>query len=277
MQRAQEETGNLRATRHVRAMLETFSSLHRRDNRGGGRRFGRGVVGLVSDLGTISDPRIACAVSTRRRAAMSTVIVTDEGVIRNFRRSGLYIGPVNFLPLTALHQVPPALSAVLAGWVDDNVLGRGRGSVLLPLAPETPSPPGFLGYAVRLLQLRPEHEPLRWTVFFALFKDLVIFETTDQAEAVRVRAPNQKLYYCALDYVGAQDEQLASWALPHIGHWDARPLFVHGVSETEDDAAWKGAGAEKVGDAIERLEKAACFARSSLAFLRYGGGVVRLE
>lgn len=224
------------------------------------------MIGLVSDLGTISDGRIARAVSHKRRAAMSTLVVTDENVIYDFRRCGLYTGPLNFLPLRTLQLEHPAPTAQPTGGGGGG--GLGGSSMLLPPAPETPAPTGFLGYAVCLVRLRPQHEFLRWTVLFALFKDMAVFETTEQAEAVRARAPNQRLFYCALDHPGAQDDPCVPGGrvLPHIGHWGFRPLFVGG-------GGWIGGGGGNVAHAAERLERTACFARSSLAFLQYGGGV----
>lgn len=134
-----------------------------------------GVVGLISDLVTVPDPLIAQALSYKRRAALSTVVVDNDDVLFELRRRDLIRGPVNFLPLSTLHLentslLPRILSASTMPPRFD----------MLPVAPESPAPPGFIGYAVRLLQLRPEHEPLRWTVLFTLFKDLVVFETTEQ-------------------------------------------------------------------------------------------------
>ncbi|CAM9285029.1 unnamed protein product, partial [Pylaiella littoralis] len=184
-----------------------------------------------------------------------------------FRRSGLYTGPVNFLPLSALrleHEnltpLAPLLMPLLmpsprtatgagaaaavaaaagtggrgfgnggGGWEGEEGKNNERAD-LLPLSPETPAPTGFLGYAVRLLQLRPEHEPLRWTVLFALFVDLVVFETTEQAEAVRSRVPDRRLFYCALDHPGAQDDPCppGGRSLPHISHWGFQGWRVGG-------------------------------------------------
>lgn len=193
-----------------------------------------GVIGLLSDLVTVPDRRIARALSHKRRAALSTVVVHNETVLVDFRRSGLYTGPVNFLPLSTLrleHENPTPLAPLLlpllmpapraataaaaaaavaaaaaaaGGEKDDGGgggggregEGGGRGSNdrpdLLPLSPETPAPAGFLGYAVRLMELRPEHEPLRWTVLFALFVDLVVFETTEQV----IQQKNRKINDC---------------------------------------------------------------------------------
>lgn len=112
-------------------------------------------------------------------------------------------------------------------------------------------------------------------------------KTLFQAEAVRARVPDRRLFYCALDHSGAQDDPCPQGrSLPHISHWGfQRALFGKadggGGSSLDDDGAAAGArvvGAvdgttgETVGDAVERQERTACFARSSLAFLQYGGG-----
>ncbi len=158
-----------------------------------------GVIGILADLVTIPDVRIARALSYKRRAALSTVIVDNDKVLFDFRRRGIHTGPVNFLsvstllldnptPLAPLQLPlllpPPARTNAGGGFApneDTFSNARGEGVVgLLPPAPEAPAPAGFLGYAVRLLRLRPEHESLRWTVLYALFKDLAVFETKEQ-------------------------------------------------------------------------------------------------
>ncbi|CBN74590.1 hypothetical protein Esi_0030_0125 [Ectocarpus siliculosus] len=232
-----------------------------------------------------------CLSPHQRRAALSTVVVDNDKVLFDFRRRGFYTGPVNFLPLSTLVMdnptplaplllpllLPPQrrIGIVPAGTEDGD--GREEGANLLPRAPESPAPAGFLGYAVRLLRLRPEHEPLRWTALFALFRDLAVFETTEQAEAVRARVPDRRLFYCALDHPGAQDEPCppGGRSLPHISHWGFHGVLADsglGGGEGEVPGVRDRAG-ETVGDALERQERTACFARSSLAFLQYGGGV----
>ncbi|CAM9294982.1 unnamed protein product [Ectocarpus sp. 12 AP-2014] len=316
MCRANDEAGNLRANHRLRESLDSFtwpidwprgnattsgtiySAISNTfgggidgSSSGSGGGNGVGVIGLLSDLVTVPDPRIARALSHKRRAALSTVIVDNDKVLFDFRRRGLYTGPVNFLPLSTLVVdnstplaplllpllLPPPrrIGIVPAGTEDGN--GREEVADLLPRAPERPAPAGFLGYAVRLLRLRPEHEPLRWTVLFALFRDLAVFDTTEQAEAVRARVPDRRLFYCALDHPGAQDEPCppGGRSLPHISHWGFHGVLADsglGGREGEMPGVRDRAG-ETVGDALERQERTACFARSSLAFLQYGDGV----
>lgn len=166
-----------------------------------------GVVGLLSDLVAIPDPRIARALSYKCRFVLSTVVVVSDSVSSGIRRRGLYTEPVEFSSLSAFRREgpsklprPPPTSSNATAAVAAASRSGGRhtddgggcreeveaGANILPLAPETPAPAGFLGYAVRLLQLRPGHESLRWTVLFALFKDLAVFETSEQVNIVRM-------------------------------------------------------------------------------------------
>ena len=105
---------------------------------------------------------------------------------------------------------------------------------------------------------------------------------------MRARVPDRRLFYCALDHPGAQSDPCPPGGrpLPHISHWGFQRAPVgsgdgggdgSGVPSCsgggEAVGAGRGAG-EAVGAAIERHERTACFARSSLAFLQYGGGGV---
>lgn len=267
LQRATEEGGNLRATQRARESLQTYAT-----------KYGGGVIGLVSDLGIIPDQRVARAVSNFRRPAMSSAVVATEQVVYDFRCRGLYSGPLNFLPIRTL--MFEHFGAAMGMGAISNALGGSRvpgmGAIdVLPSAPESPAPEGFLGYVVRLIQLRPEHEPLRWTVLFAVFKDLAVFECEAQAKVFKARMPNQRLFYCSLDYPGAQDDPcpLGGVPLPHIGHWGFRPLLADGGGDGK--AVWGGKGGVSevsVAERAQKLERTARCARSALAFLRYGGG-----
>lgn len=263
MLRAEEEVCNLRSTRDVRKSLEAYTS-----------RGDTGVVGMASDIASLPDPLISRAVSRKRRAALWSVVVTDERVIQEFRRRGLHRGPLNFLPIRTLQHDHVALLNTAAGGGD-----RGGREMLLPMAPETPAPAGFLGYVVRLLRLRAEHEHLRWTFFYAIFKDLMVFESAVLAEALRARTPGGHLFYCSLDQVGTDSESAVvdgDQPLPHIGHWGFRPLHGAGGNSTSDggneedlSGAWGRGKGEAVADAVERLERTARYAKMSLAYVRW--------
>jgi hypothetical protein len=52
----------------------------------------------------------------------------------------------------------------------------------LPLPePRESDAPGFVGYAVNLIQLRPEDEHLRDSVFWDIFQRLMVFRTEEDA------------------------------------------------------------------------------------------------
>ncbi|CAN0095368.1 unnamed protein product [Sphacelaria rigidula] len=214
---------------------------------------------------------------------MSSAVVASERIVYDFRCRGLYSGPLNFLPIRTLMLDHPGAGVMLA----NNAVGGGnaaaRADDLLPSAPESPAPDGFLGYVVRLIQLRPEHEPLRWTVLFAVFKDLAVFETEAQGQAVKARMPNQRLFYCSLDYPGAQIDPCPPGGvpLPHIGHWGFRPL-LDGSGSAGSDRGGRVAGLQEwtsramsVSARVEKLERNARGAQRALAFLQYGGGARR--
>ncbi|CBN74582.1 expressed unknown protein [Ectocarpus siliculosus] len=332
MHRANDQVLNLRSNRHLRKRLYNYTwgnkdpqkssrTINMTSGRGdtasvsgrigstsgsfpGGSTGGNGgdgsgaVIGLLSDLVTVPDPRIARALSFKCRFVLSRVVVVNDNVSSSIRRSGLYTERVEFLSLSALRQEspsvlprpPPTVSNDTAAVATASRSGGRRtdngggcreeveaGANLLPLAPETPAPAGFLGYAVRLLQLRPGHESLRWTVLLAVFKDLAVFETSEQAEVVRARMANQRLFYCALDRPRGQGHPspAALRVLPHISHWGFQqaPGRVGGGGGGRGGGHVVGStsfGEEDVDDAVERQERIACLASSSLEALKCG-------
>ncbi|CAN0101016.1 unnamed protein product [Ectocarpus sp. 12 AP-2014] len=227
MHRANDQVLNLRSNRHLRKQLYNYTrgnkdlqkssrTINMTSGRGGtasvsgrigstsgsfpgGSNGGNGgdgsgaVVGLLSDLVTVPDPRVALALSFKCRFVLSRAVVVNDNVSSSIRRSGLYTERVECLSLSAFRQENPSVlprppptgsndtaavaTASRSGGRRTDYGGGCReeveaGANLLPLAPETPAPAGFLGYAVRLLQLRPGHESLRWTVLLAVFKGL---------------------------------------------------------------------------------------------------------
>ncbi|CAM9979099.1 unnamed protein product [Ectocarpus sp. 13 AM-2016] len=328
MHRANDQVLNLRSNRHLRKQLYNYTwgdkdprkssrTINMTNGRGdtpsvsgrigstsgsfpGGSNGGNGgdgsgaVIGLLSDLVTVPDPRIALALSFKCRFVLSRVVVVNDNFSSSIRRAER----VEFLSLSAFRQEnpsvlprpPPTGSNDTAAVATASSSGGRRtdfgggcrerveaGANLLPLAPETPAPAGFLGYAVRLLQLRPGHESLRWTVLLAVFKHLAVFETSEQAEVVRARMANQRLFYCALDRPLGQGHQspAALRMLPHISHWGFQqaPVRVGGGGGGRGGEHAVGStsfGEEDVDDAVARQEKIACLARSSLEALERG-------
>lgn len=123
---------------------------------------------------------------------------------------------------------------------------------------------------------------------------------------MRARVPDRRLFYCALDHPGAQDDPCPPEGrpLPHISHWGFQQALFRkagggggggssrggsrgvggsagGIRAAREAGVVAGTivdgAGETVGDAVERQERTACFARSSLAFLQYGGGGCGVE
>jgi hypothetical protein len=118
-----------------------------------------GIIGFVSDIVWVDDERIAKTISKKRFMAMGTIITRSEKDITIFKELNKHIHiPCSFMPYsTASHSL--------------------QDTSHIDMLNQTIDAPGFIGYAVKLLRLRPEHEYLRYTVLWIIFKNLMIFET----------------------------------------------------------------------------------------------------
>jgi hypothetical protein len=94
-----------------------------------------------------------------------------------FRRKEPNSRPLSFLPLDMSF---------------DNI---APGPLDLPL--QVGKTVGFRGYAIDLIDLRPEHQHLRMSVFWALFKDLAVFD--DEVGARRAaEMVGSKLFFASI-------------------------------------------------------------------------------
>lgn len=94
---------------------------------------------------------------------------------------------------------------------------------------------------------------------------------------MRVCMPNQRLFYCALDCPGAQDDPCppGGYALPHISHWGFKRGIHCGSGGGAITAGVEGRTGHAVEHAIGKKERTARFARSSLAAMERSRGVRR--
>lgn len=129
------------------------------------RKQGTGIIGLVCDIGWFDDEIIAKVISRKRYMAMLTVLTEHERDVYMFKKAITDDGrgPRSFLPVSSA----PTLNTI------DIDLERVKANSIIY--------PGFIGFAVNMVRLRPEHEYLRYTVFWGLFRDLMIFKTLDSA------------------------------------------------------------------------------------------------
>jgi len=148
----QSELGHLSSVAGIYDDIIKYNSVYK-----------RGVIGLVSDLIYFDDLRIARTISRKRYMAMSTIITETEQDVLNFKTiTHDHPGSSkSFLPLVNAER-----NQIIRG-IDQQILSQ---QIVFP---------GYIGYVVNLLCLREEHEHLRLTVMWSLFRDMMLFETTE--------------------------------------------------------------------------------------------------
>ena len=167
--------------RHFKSIQWYYAAVHTYN-----RKYSRGVVGLLSDIGWVSNDKLAKILSRKRFMTMHTVITETMKDVHNFKAITINLGqegPHSFLPLEALQHMHPT---------EYNTIMHN-----------TTTAPGFIDYAVNLIQLRPEHEYLRWTAYYGVFRDLMVFET--RADVVKYTASLDAATATALWVVTLED------------------------------------------------------------------------
>jgi hypothetical protein len=176
--------------RHMQAALPLVRTLQRMPK--------GSILGLVGNVGKFPTLEIAKAVSQRRRSAMLSVIVANFDASLRFRslRTSQFVGAVSFV------FVPP---------------------VLTDLSP--PRPPinalGFVGYALDLLELRPEEEHLRETVLGSFMCASQTLTAKTLANAFTQQIPRHD----GLDNLGGMSNRHADWHVRPI----QRPALLRGA------------------------------------------------
>lgn len=132
----------------------------------------------------------------------------------------------------------------------------------LPALPPGAAPPGFLGYAVHLIRLRREDEYLRHSLYYTIFKNLMVFDTTqhlrDYSHAV---GGGREPYACALDYYDHQQQSEPASA----AHEDPSCVFPRFAHAAPREYPYRDPGSCA---ALLDAQVAACV--TSLAHIRYG-------
>eukprot|EP00753_Platysulcus_tardus_P010878 PLAT3125.1.p1 GENE.PLAT3125.1~~PLAT3125.1.p1 ORF type:complete len:734 (+),score=269.03 PLAT3125.1:131-2203(+) len=177
--------------RHLRAAQPMLQQMEAHAPRDGS------IPGMVSELVWCTDAAVGRAISLQRQNALLTVVTTTAAVMIDFRKT-ISGRPWSFMP------------------VDLSEAGAGGAHGMPARVEELPdiTGEGFIGYAVNLLQLEEQHEPLRETVLWAVIKDLAIFATTAQAEAWQRHCaaldPPQRAYTIGCDAVVEEGVTLRS-------------------------------------------------------------------
>lgn len=142
--------------RNLESLLKEHSNIYKYTRRKGG------ILGCLSELAYLDDPLVAAAISRRRFMAMNTIAVVDGNTICDFKHATKYSGQATFFPLDAVANCT----------VDEETQFKLN------------NPPtwfkGFRGFVLQLLRLEPQHEHLRNTVYYTIFKDMMVFDKMEQ-------------------------------------------------------------------------------------------------
>eukprot|EP01041_Mallomonas_annulata_P000640 gene640-1233_t len=122
------------------------------------------IIGMICDLIWFADERIARTMSKKRFMAMRTIITRTEQDVLKVKRvtECMEKSPKSFLSYeNATRNQAMYLTEQTRILTEENNI------------------PGFIGYVVNLVKLRKEHEYLRMTVIWSLFRDMMVFESTE--------------------------------------------------------------------------------------------------
>ncbi|TMW65583.1 hypothetical protein Poli38472_008225 [Pythium oligandrum] len=158
------ELAHTRYIEHTHAALEDYCSKTEPTN--------HGFIAMFCDIIRFRDPRIARFVAHRRQAALGMVLTSTPDHVYAFRRRCKYAGPITFVPVDNPHwpefDLPPV------------------------------NFPGFLGYAFEHVEMVKGYESLKYTVVKSILKELMLFDTTENAEAYG-RAIGREPFAAVLD------------------------------------------------------------------------------
>lgn len=116
-----------------------------------------GFVAMFCDIVQFDDPMIARFVAWKRQSALNMVLAATPDHVHAFRKRSKYVGPIAFVPVDNPNWPqfePPVVNA-----------------------------PGCLGYAFDRVKMVPGYESLKDTVAKSILKELLIFDTQENAAA----------------------------------------------------------------------------------------------
>lgn len=108
-------------------------------------------------------PLLSAVLSKKRYMTMSTILTYSIGDVHRFKKAIDCDRIRSFLPV---RSSSPSV-------IDSDLLRVQANEIEFP---------GFIGYAVNLLKLPESLEYLRYTVFWGLFRDLMVFENRTSSE-----------------------------------------------------------------------------------------------
>ncbi len=180
------------------------------------KRFSRsnsGIIGLVCDIAWTDSPLLSAVLSKKRYMTMSTILTHTIAEVRRFKKVIQSDTIRSFLPVTSTPS-----STV------DFDLERVRSDDLVY--------PGFIGYAVNLIRLPSQYEHLRYTVFWGLFRDLMVFEDRTASELYsRNLTPEEMVKFWVVTLQDYSDEILET-VYPRLSAKIQRSSYSKANNET---------------------------------------------
>lgn len=167
---------------HFEAILPLYSCLYRHTQE---RPNDHDVVGLLGDLIWFNDKRVANAISLKRGNSTQVAIFRTMKSFLAFKQT-----PYTYNKPSLNFALNSDFSAATTAFHElDRKTKAGD------------KPPGFIGFVVDLARMRPDHEHLRETVLYTVYRDMMVFETTAEGQNYIENFNVDKGWFVGLDYV----------------------------------------------------------------------------
>ena len=125
------------------------------------------IIGLVADIVMFDDPDVARCLSEKRQQGLNMLLIKDRHALRRFKDSRKYGVLVPFDLAYMVMDTDFSSLYRMTSYCDVKNIED---------LPKIQNEPNFLGYAIHLVRLRPEHEHLRSTLLFSMvFLNLMVF------------------------------------------------------------------------------------------------------
>jgi len=161
-----------------------------------------GIIGMIGELGFVENENEAKLYAKFLGAKFCAILLRDQSAFEKYYRifkdslSPVYLLSLNsVLPFNVSSHSAAAATATAAMKMNETADSRHmQGSStrpvssieFLPFSPVKGAPvDGFLGFAINRIKFRQDHEYLRHSVFWNLFRDVMVFENLFQAQAYR--------------------------------------------------------------------------------------------
>jgi len=128
-----------------------------------------GFIGMLCDLAWVDNVEVAMALSRKRYMTMSTIVMRTNEDILAFKKISSKSSP-SCAGHPSMHSSFITLENLNKNGAEDVVQAVQTLSQDIHF-------PGFLGFAVNLLHFHPHLEYLRHSLYWSVFRDLMVFET----------------------------------------------------------------------------------------------------